>query len=284
MSTKRTKIFFDMEFTGLHKLTTPVSIALVAADGKEYYAEFTDYDKLQVDNFLRELVLPKRILTEYNFEADYNPDDDTVLVKGDIELVKETLTAWLEQFKETGVEIWGDTLAYDWVLFVSIFGNAFDVPKHIFYIPFDIATALKCFGEDPDVTREEFAYTKEELEKLKNNTHNALFDARTQLAVFKKLLQKGEKKDVKPKKDEPAKEIEKTTEEPKQIEEKAESNEVVAEEVTAEVIEEETDTPETDKTKEKEEDAEETDKPQKAHFVEPSAEDIHSTEEFNPPL
>lgn len=284
MSTKRTKIFLDMEFTGLHKLTTPVSIALVAANGKEYYAEFTDYDKLQVDNFLRELVLPKRILTEYNFEADYNPDDDTVLVKGDIELVKETLTAWLEQFKETGVEIWGDTLAYDWVLFVSIFGNAFDVPKHIFYIPFDIATALKCFGEDPDVTREEFAYTKEELEKLKNNTHNALFDARTQLAVFKKLLQKGEKKDVKPKKDEPAKEIEKTTEEPKQIEEKAESNEVVAEEVTAEVIEEETDTPETDKTKEKEEDAEETDTPQKAHFVEPSAEDIHSTEEFNPPL
>ena len=53
------KIFFDLEFTGLHKLTTPISIGLVSEDGDKFYAEFTDYDKFQIDNFLKSEVLSK---------------------------------------------------------------------------------------------------------------------------------------------------------------------------------------------------------------------------------
>ena len=41
---KTTKVFFDMEFTGLHKNTTLISIGLVSECGKKYYAEFNDYD------------------------------------------------------------------------------------------------------------------------------------------------------------------------------------------------------------------------------------------------
>ena len=36
------KIFFDTEFTGLHKNTTLISIGLVAENGKKFYAEFND--------------------------------------------------------------------------------------------------------------------------------------------------------------------------------------------------------------------------------------------------
>ena len=43
-----TKIFFDTEFTGLHQKTTLISIGLVSEDGREFYAELTDYDKSQV--------------------------------------------------------------------------------------------------------------------------------------------------------------------------------------------------------------------------------------------
>ena len=46
----KTKIFFDMEFTGLHQKTTLISIGLIAEDGRTFYAEFNDYDKSQLDD------------------------------------------------------------------------------------------------------------------------------------------------------------------------------------------------------------------------------------------
>lgn len=35
-------IFFDTEFTGLHKDTTLISIGLVSETGEKFYAEFDD--------------------------------------------------------------------------------------------------------------------------------------------------------------------------------------------------------------------------------------------------
>ena len=63
----KTKIFLDAEFTGLHKLTTLISIALVAENGKAFYAEFTDYDEMQVDEFVQTQILNKLQLGDYNF-------------------------------------------------------------------------------------------------------------------------------------------------------------------------------------------------------------------------
>ncbi len=50
-------IFLDTEFT---KLDRPdlISLALVAEDGREFYAERTDYDPRQCSDFVREHVLP----------------------------------------------------------------------------------------------------------------------------------------------------------------------------------------------------------------------------------
>lgn len=191
----KTKLFLDVEFTGLHKLTTLISIALVAEDGKKYYAEFTDFDKYQIDDFLRQHVLSKRTLAEYDFERDYDPNADLVLVKGDIDTVYATMLRWLEQYKEHGVEMWGDLLAYDWVLFISIFGNGLNLPKFIDYIPMDLCTALKLYGEDKDVNREVFAYGEEIAEANKGKKHNSLYDAETSLEVFKRLVEKTKPKE-----------------------------------------------------------------------------------------
>ncbi|WP_376716592.1 hypothetical protein [Vagococcus carniphilus] len=51
------KVFFDTEFTGLHKDTTLISIGLIAENGNKFYAEFTDYDKTQIDDWLQENVI-----------------------------------------------------------------------------------------------------------------------------------------------------------------------------------------------------------------------------------
>lgn len=177
-----TKIFFDTEFTGLHQNTTLISIGCVAATGDKFYAELTDYDKTQIDEWLQENVIDNLCI----------PDDESIQLtntfKGDTAYVAEKLSAWLGQFGQ--VELWSDTLAYDWVLFCQIFGHAFNIPENVYYIPFDIATLFKIKGIDPDIRREDFCGIL--LESNLGSAapiakHNALWDARVIKACYSKL-------------------------------------------------------------------------------------------------
>jgi len=168
------KVFFDTEFTGLHKDTTLISIGCVSEDGETFYAELTDYDKTQVDDWLEENVITNLII----------PDEiDKQLVntfKGDKEYIKNKLTTWLSQWEE--IEMWSDCLSYDWVLFNDLFGHAFNIPNNVYYIPFDICTLFKVKGVDPDVNREEFA-------GIDGDKHNALHDAKVIKRCYEKLTQ-----------------------------------------------------------------------------------------------
>lgn len=180
------KIFMDMEFTGLHKLATPISIAMTSEDGKEFYAEFNDFDKEQVTDFLREKVLSQLNLRDYDFSEDYQPDSDLVLVKGNVDTVKNTLIKWLNQYEDNGVEIWGDLSHYYWIQFVSVFGNAFDLPKHVHPVPMEFSTALRVCRVDPNVDRHEFAKVKRTQEA---QVHNSLYDARLLKSCYIELLE-----------------------------------------------------------------------------------------------
>lgn len=172
------KIFFDCEFTGLHKGTTLVSVGLVAENGHTFYAESTDYDYKQIDDWLRENVFKNlrfggnRSTPLIDFEhydmCGYNTE------------IREKLEEWLSQFET--VEMWGDTLAYDWVLFCELFGGAMDIPKNIYYIPFDISTLLKLEGMDPDYPREELGRS------VAGVKHNALHDAKVIKACYEKVM------------------------------------------------------------------------------------------------
>ena len=51
------KIFFDTEFTGLHKNTTLISMGLIDENARTFYAEFSDYDKSQCDNWIKDNVI-----------------------------------------------------------------------------------------------------------------------------------------------------------------------------------------------------------------------------------
>lgn len=177
---KTTKVFFDTEFTGLHQKTTLISIGLISECGKTFYAELTDYDKLQVDNWIQQNVIDKLILSENDNVAD----NDEWRLLGSTVRVKEALFSWLSQFEK--VEMWSDCLAYDWVLFCHIFGHAFAIPNHIHYIPLDICTLFKAIGVDPDVNREEFAFGRPELSDKEK--HNALWDAKVIMACYQKAI------------------------------------------------------------------------------------------------
>lgn len=186
------KVFFDMEFTGLHQCTSPISLGLVSESGEEFYAEFTDYDRGQVDERVEENVIQHLYLGKdgYEYESkESSPflpfsscESHDLKLSGARVLVMNRLRHWLAQF--SSVEMWGDCLAYDWVLFCELFGG--ELPRNVSYIPFDICTLFWVKGVDPDTEREKFS-------GMTGTKHNALHDARVIKACHEKLMGEEEK-------------------------------------------------------------------------------------------
>ncbi len=180
MSIDRTKIFFDCEFTGLQQNTTLISIWIISECWEEFYAEFTDYNLMQCNEWIVDNVLNNLILKEsYSKSNRY---------KWDSKFIKEKLIKWLWQF--AWVEVWSDCLSYDWVLFNTLladYSNWYpELPCWINYIPFDICTLFKIKWIDPDISREEFV--KEEIWNKTIKKHNALFDAKVIKYCYDKLI------------------------------------------------------------------------------------------------
>jgi len=181
------KLGFDTEFTGLHKNTTLVSIGIIAENGKTFYAELTDYDQKQIDEWLEKNVIAN--LTIDKDSLGKFGDDANWLVRGDTASIKYYLEEWLKQFEK--VVFWSDCLSYDWVLFNHIFGHAFSIPENVYYIPFDICTLFEHKGIDADISRERYAEITND--KGQNQTseymmkHNALYDAKVIKLCYEKL-------------------------------------------------------------------------------------------------
>lgn len=178
-----TKLFLDTEFTGLHQNTTLISLALVAETGEEFYAEFTDYDPSQLNEWLREHVLPKLFITN---NREFDKKQNGIYLKGDSTVIKSSLQQWISKFE--AVEIWADVLAYDWVLFCQLFGGAMQIPGNIFYAPFDLATALMITryinptGQNSgDISRYKFVGSDTTCQ------HNSLYDARVEKLCWDKI-------------------------------------------------------------------------------------------------
>lgn len=173
------KLFFDFEFTGLHQNTTPISLGVVADNGKEFYCEFTDYDKKQIDPWLQENIIDKLTMQDEKPETYHNLGSVT-FVKGNTAFIRNYLLEWLKQF--TYVEFWGDCMWYDGVLLNRLLGGAFSLPNNVYYIYFDIGTLFRFCGVDPDIHRESF------IDRPVTNKHNALADAEVIQACYDKLL------------------------------------------------------------------------------------------------
>lgn len=181
------RIAFDSEFTGLNQRTTLISLGLISGDGRSFYAEFTDYDKAQVDDWQRENIFPH---LWYDHLYEVTPKVDSVYpvhyyMKGTRVQVGARLAEWLAQWET--VEMWGDCLAYDWVLFCQLFGGGAEcLPRNVYYIPFDLCTLLKLRGYDPDMRREELSGP------VIGQRHHALYDAAVIGLCVHKLLESTE--------------------------------------------------------------------------------------------
>lgn len=188
------KLFFDTEFTGLHKNTTLISLGIVSEDGRRFYAEFRDYDKKQVDSWLKENVIDNLL-----FGGDIiTTATDMTLNSGETEVIsysykmsdskeniKAELKRWLSQFNE--IQFVSDVCHYDFVLLIDMFSGAFDLPKNIcpacHDINQDIADWYRISEKEAfDKSREEIVSNGASCRK-----HNALYDAEIIKAIYEKM-------------------------------------------------------------------------------------------------
>jgi hypothetical protein len=158
------KIFFDTEFTGLQQDTKLLSIGMIAEDGRTFYAEYDHPDNFKLDDWIKE-----NVIAHFTGENTFSSNQE----------LKEKIEKFIEPYEN--IEIWSDCLAYDWVLFNNIWGHAFNIPKKIYYIPFDICTLMTIKMVDPDIDREEFS-------GMTGTKHHALHDAKVIKACYEKLM------------------------------------------------------------------------------------------------
>ncbi len=219
------RLFFDTEFTGLHQKTTLISVGMVTEDlSMGFYAEFTDYDKTQLDDWLQMHVIDNLILTNESDgyykesfttsphlnssnmselinpfwgDASYPGVISTLMTqcKGNTSFIKSQLEHWFVQVGATHLidinsekhQLWSDCLAYDWMLLCELFGGAMYTPEYINYIPMDICTQFEIAGIDPDISR--MGFISDIIDTTAYTQHNALSDATVIALCYLKLKQ-----------------------------------------------------------------------------------------------
>jgi hypothetical protein len=194
-SDKYHNLYFDAEFTGLHRNTTLISIGVYSDLGSVFYAEFNDYDKSQVtdwiqDNVIHNLIfdekftkytdVPKSIIASRSYGYNMFMRSDTPTIKEELSnfIKKEYERTSLHQIKDWSLETLlhlilsvrpkhkriqfvSDCYAYDWMLLADLlWGNGLDLPAYTSYIPIDISTMFSINDIDPDINREEYADIK----------------------------------------------------------------------------------------------------------------------------
>lgn len=165
-------VYFDTEFTGLHKGTTLISIGLIASNGKKFYAEIIDYDRSQVDDWIKENVINN--LWAVSKTVDECSKHEYYHLGTKKEIAKK-LKDWFLGFDS--IQLVSDVAHFDMVLLIDLFGGAFDLPKNINPSCHDINQDIARFlgiteREAFDVSRECFLGIC-----LSSEKHNALYDA-----------------------------------------------------------------------------------------------------------
>lgn len=187
------RIFFDCEFTGLHKDTTLISIGLVTENGERFYGETTDYDERQCTPWIIENVLDYTILGgNESLAAALGEDNQTLIVLGSSADVANELRAWLERYRDLQIQFVSDVCHYDMVLLIDLlWENALKIPGNINPFCRDIAGDLtREFYMDEkkafDISREQFLIDRK-IALPKGQKHNSLYDAEVIKEIFEYL-------------------------------------------------------------------------------------------------
>ena len=189
------KLFFDMEFTGLRQNTTPISLGIVSEDGKKFYAEFTDYDESQCNDWIKENVIKNLKLAGMGVgvsDTDENPP--LRIVMGDKRYIRQEANEWLRQFNK--IQFVSDVCHYDFVLLIDLLtngGTALDLPENISAVCHDLNMDIARHFHVSD--RKAFDMSREQImndlcgpeDIVTGEKHNSLYDAEVIKAIYEEI-------------------------------------------------------------------------------------------------
>lgn len=184
------KLFFDMEFTGLRQNTTPISLGIVSEDGKKFYAEFTDYDESQCNDWIEENVISELL---YDTEKWYEGIADRQIQDNKRDVSYE-LKDWLQQFDT--IQFVSDVCHYDFVLLIDLLtngGTALDLPENISAVCHDLNMDIARHFHVSD--HEAFDMSRERImndlcrpeDIVTGDKHNSLYDAEVIRAIWMEI-------------------------------------------------------------------------------------------------
>lgn len=161
------KYFYDTEFLDTGKEIIPISIGIVAEDGREFYAVWNNaMETCRKDSWLMENVA---------LSLPLDPADNRFLDKNNPQVMNSVSIARsvydFLSFENNTVELWAWFAAYDHVVLSQLWGKMISVPRPIPQRTNDIAQLACWYG----ITR---------LPSQKKGIHNALEDARHNKVVF----------------------------------------------------------------------------------------------------
>ncbi len=183
-------LYFDCEFSGLHKNTTLISIGIVAESGEKFYAECINYEESQCNDWIKENVLKHTILGgNEKLSKSMSEDRNTTVVLGSKADIRYELGEWLKQFDS--VQFISDVCHYDMVLLIDIFGGAFDLPESVSAVCHDLNSDIARYYDISE--REAFDKSREDIVSelcghfITGDKHNALYDAEVMKAIYKEV-------------------------------------------------------------------------------------------------
>jgi hypothetical protein len=120
----------DTEFIEDGKTIDLISLALVAADGRKLYIEFTDVDWSKADDWVNKNVKP-HLWSQRENKAEGNAwvRDGGIGGFMNREEAAREVRAFLDPERYGKPEIWGYFADYDWCAFCQLFGKMVDLPE-----------------------------------------------------------------------------------------------------------------------------------------------------------
>lgn len=123
------RYFLDTEFAEKPNTIKLISIGIVAEDGRQFYAESSDFNPDHANEWVKQNVLPNLWHTQkdksmYNaWSLNLNKNRGGLMLTSEI---GPEIRRWIGDDKP---EFWGYYADYDWVVFCWLFGSMIDLPK-----------------------------------------------------------------------------------------------------------------------------------------------------------
>jgi len=129
------KFFFDTEFIASRGSLELISIGIVSELGHRFYAECSEYDVANFEQWHYENIMPSLEFVDQE-ESDITIKESNVLkAYGTYRYIGQQLLSWINNIQYglpgSPLEFWGWFSSTDWVLFCWLFGDCLvDLPPH----------------------------------------------------------------------------------------------------------------------------------------------------------